>query len=133
MAFKTKPRIKPVFDDSGFLTNREAMEKREKEILTKIVKEFAPDKLSLAEPVIESIAFQTAECVQLESRIRIVGPVEEYQNGKEQFGKKVSSESQVYNNMKKTLLSDRKQLLDIIGKVEKKEDQDELMAFLSRR
>ena len=81
MALKTKPRIKPQFDMSGFLLNRDAMEKREKEILTKVVKEFAPDKLAIAEPVIESIAFQTAECIQLEKQIRINGAVEEYKNG----------------------------------------------------
>jgi len=131
MAAKLKKSIKPVFDPDGNVLNKDEMINREKERLLQIFKEYSPEKMVAATPIISTVAFQTVAMIELESILKKKGFVEEYKNGENQFGLKESSESKSYINLARTCLTYRKQLLDMLDKGMSKADTDELLEFLS--
>lgn len=82
--------------------------------LKKIFKNIPKDKKNLVEKLIESAAFMAVELKELEDHISIFGVSEEYQNGKDQYGTKMSTESSAYNTMIKNYTSIIKQLIELL-------------------
>ena len=82
--------------------------------LKKIFKNIEKDKKNLVDKLIESAAFMTVELRKLEDFINENGVVEEYKNGKDQYGTKTSSQAQVYNTMIKNYTSIIKQLTELL-------------------
>lgn len=128
-----KSRVKPVFDSEGRLQNKDAIIKREKERMQRLFSDFDPIKMVAINPMIDTIAFQTAAIIELETILKIKGFIEEYYNGREQHGIKESSESKAYAALAKLRLAYLKQLDDVLTKNASKVDQDELMEFLNNR
>ena len=56
----------------------------------------------------------TVELTKLENYISIHGVSEEYQNGENQYGKKMSTEASAYNTMIKNYTSIIKQLCELL-------------------
>jgi len=128
-----KNRVKPTYSTEGKLLNKDAIIKREKERMIRLFGDFEPIQMVSINPMIDTIAFQTAAIMELEMILKIKGFTEEYYNGREQFGIKESSESKAYAALAKLRLSYLKQLNDILIKNSAKVDQDELMAFLDNK
>ena len=105
--------------------------KKELNKLNKIFKNIDDDRKKIVENLIKNAAFMAVTLQELQEYIAEHGCTEEYQNGANQFGKKKSSEVEVYNSMIKNYSTIIKQLLDLAGDVGK-EDKDDLMEFLSR-
>lgn len=82
--------------------------------LKKIFKNIPKDKKNLVEKLIESAAFMAVELKDLEDHIALFGVAEEYQNGKEQYGTKMSTEASAYNTMIKNYTSIIKQLIELL-------------------
>lgn len=82
--------------------------------LKKIFKNIPKDKKNLVNKLIESAAFMSIELKKLELYISENGVTEEYQNGREQWGTKVSTEASVYNTMIKNYTSIIKQLCELL-------------------
>ncbi len=92
------------------------VEERDKELkkLKKIFKNIPKDKKNLVEKLIETAAFMSVELKLLEEHISKYGVSEEYQNGKEQHGTKMSTEASAYNTMVKNYTSIIKQLIELL-------------------
>lgn len=82
--------------------------------LKKIFKNISKDKKDLVQKLIESAAFMTVELTKLENYISEYGVSETYQNGKDQYGTKMSTEASAYNTMIKNYTSIIKQLTDLL-------------------
>lgn len=82
--------------------------------LKKIFKNIPKDKKNLVNKLIESAAFMSVELKKLELYISENGVTEEYQNGSNQWGTKVSTEASVYNTMIKNYTSIIKQLCELL-------------------
>lgn len=91
--------------------------------LKKIFASIEKNKQDVAIGLIESAAFMRVELQKLEEHIAEHGCTEEYQNGANQFGKKKSSEVEVYNVMIKNYASIIKQLNDLLPDGESGADQ----------
>lgn len=128
-----KNSVKPSFDENGKLLNKDAIIKREKERMQKLFQDFDPVQMVAINPMIDTIAFQTAAIIELEAILKLKGFIEEYYNGANQYGIKESSESKAYTALAKLRLSYLKQLNDVLTKNASKVDQDELMQFLNTR
>lgn len=90
--------------------------------LKKICASIDAEKLKAVESLIENIAFMAVTLKELQQDITENGAVEEYQNGENQWGKKVSSAAQVYNSMIKNYTSCIKQLIDLLPKEDRNID-----------
>ena len=93
--------------------------------LKKIFKNIPKDKKNLVNKLIESAAFMSVELKKLELYISENGVTEEYQNGSNQWGTKVSTEASVYNTMIKNYTSIIKQLCELFDQLHKKGKIDE--------
>lgn len=82
--------------------------------LKKIFKNIPKDKKNLVEKLIETAAFMSVELKYLEDHISKYGVSEEYQNGKDQYGTKMSTEASAYNTMVKNYTSIIKQLIELL-------------------
>ncbi len=82
--------------------------------LKKIFKNIPKDKKNLVEKLIETAAFMSVELKHLEDYISKYGVSEEYQNGKDQYGTKMSTEASAYNTMVKNYTSIIKQLIELL-------------------
>ena len=82
--------------------------------LKKIFKNIPKDKKNLVEKLIETAAFMSVELKGLEDYISKYGVSEEYQNGKDQYGTKMSTEASAYNTMVKNYTSIIKQLIELL-------------------
>lgn len=102
----------------------------ELERLREIFKDIDEDKKGIVERLIENAAFMSEELTKLQDYIREHGCTEEYQNGANQFGKKKSSEVEVYNTMIKNYASIIKQLIDLLPT--RTAAADELLTFIKR-
>ena len=103
----------------------------ELERLQKIFSKVDKNKRNVVDRLIENAAFMADELKKLQDYIREHGCTEEYQNGSNQFGKKKSSEADVYNTMIKNYTSVIKQLLELLPEEETKED--ELMGYIGKK
>ncbi|MGO5053576.1 hypothetical protein ACTQ6A_13910 [Lachnospiraceae bacterium LCP25S3_G4] len=101
----------------------------ELERFKKIFKNIDEDKRAVVDRLIENAAFMSEELKKLQEYISEHGCTEEYMNGANQFGKKKSSEVDVYNTMIKNYTSVIKQLLDLLPDGQR--GSDELMDFIS--
>lgn len=107
---------------------------REKKTITeleKLKKIFAGidgEKKDVVERLIENAAFMAEELRKLQLYISENGCTESYQNGANQFGKKKSSEVEVYNAMIKNYSSVIKQLIDLLPN--SAQQGDELIDFI---
>lgn len=82
--------------------------------LKKIFKNIPKDKKNLVEKLIESAAFMSVELKDLEEYISLNGVSETYQNGRDQYGTKLSTEASAYNTMIKNYTSIIKQLIELL-------------------
>lgn len=98
--------------------------------LRDIFKDIDEDKRGIVDRLIENAAFMSEELTKLQEYIREHGCTEEYQNGANQFGKKKSSEVDVYNTMIKNYSSVIRQLIDLLPT--KSKEADELLSFIKR-
>lgn len=89
------------------------------------------NKQILADRLLEKAIFMDEELQKLQEYIKVNGATEQYQNGANQFGKKKSSEVDVYNAMVKNYASVMKQINDILP--EEIGEQDDLESFLTNR
>ena len=104
-----------------FAERREIEEKR----LWKALKGLTPEKKKVVEKFVADASFKMVQLQDLHDRIEEEGVVEEYQNGANQSGRKISSYVQVYNAMDKSYQSQIKILLDALPKEEKKKVEDD--------
>jgi hypothetical protein len=102
--------------EAAFGGNKEATIKREKSKLRGIFKDLPPDARKTVEKLIDNAAFMAATLEELQAYINIHGCTEEYQNGENQYGKKKSSEVDVYN----TMIKNYKAVIDtLLGRLPK--------------
>ena len=85
--------------ETAFGGDKEATIKKERAKLRAIFKDLPDDVRKTTEKLIDNAAFMAATMEELQAYINIHGCTEEYQNGENQFGKKKSSEVDVYNTM----------------------------------
>lgn len=96
--------------------------------LKKIFNEIETRKQNIVVGLIESAAFMRVELKKLEEYISEHGRTEHYQNGATQYGKKKSSEVEVYNAMIKNYSNIIKQLIDLLPG--NGDASDELLNFI---
>jgi hypothetical protein len=87
---------------------------REKKKLTKILEKIAEDKMTIAEGLIHTAAWQRVMLTELKEMIQRDGYVERYQNGENQFGIKKSSAVEVYDKTVNTYSKIIKQLCELL-------------------
>ena len=93
------------------ILTKDERKKQKLDILTELFENIPSNKRRLVNKLIDSAAFMAVELEELEKHISDNGVTEHYQNGSNQFGVKVSSEVQVYNNLIKNYSGIIKQLL----------------------
>ena len=104
--------------------------KTERQKLLDIFNKIPEEKKQVVEKLIENAGFMAEQLEILQEYISAFGCTESYQNGANQFGKKKSSEVEVYNAMIKNYSSVIKQLLDLLPQ-EEKTSEDELLNFIA--
>lgn len=77
---------------------KETRIREEFESLKKLCSGLPPNKLAVALPLVEQAAFMRITLTDLQAEISEVGCVEEYQNGRNQSGFKVTASLQAYNS-----------------------------------
>lgn len=77
---------------------KETKIKEEFESLKKLCEGLPQNKLAVALPLIEQAAFMRVTLTDLQAEINEMGCVEEYQNGRNQSGFKVTAALQAYNS-----------------------------------
>ena len=82
--------------------------------LTKILEKIAEDKMTIAEGLIHTAAWQRVMLTELKEMIQRDGYVERYQNGENQFGIKKSSAVEVYDKTVNTYSKIIKQLCELL-------------------
>ena len=110
---------------------REKKIKQEINRLKKIYKDLPKDKAKVVEGLITEVAFMKLTLEELRQDIFLNGEFELYENGA-QVVKRERPESKKYDARCKTYSSVMKQLIDYMPIEQKKEEEDELINFLSR-
>ena len=82
--------------------------------LKRIFKNIPKNKKNLVQKLIDSAAFMIVELTKLENYISIYGVSETYQNGENQYGTKLSTETSAYNTMLKNYTTIIKLLCDLL-------------------
>ena len=108
----------------------EARIKREKTRLVKLFVDLGPDRLKLADKLIDRAAFYTIALEDLEKTINAEGCVSEYQNGENQWGTKRSPEADLQIAVCKNYLACFKQLNDMLPDDAAKPPKDALMGYI---
>ena len=124
MAAARKPAQKP--DKSSRIKSEEAK-------LRSIFKDLPDDARETTEKLIGNAAFMAATLEDLQEYINEHGCTEEYQNGENQFGKKKSSEVDVYNTMIKNYKAVIDTLLGRLPKAPPGGDDDGFDDFTAER
>lgn len=107
--------------------------KREEDKLKSIFKDLADDARKTTEKLIGNAAFMAVTLEDLQEYINAHGCTEEYQNGENQFGKKKSSEVDVYNTMIKNYKAVIDTLLGRLPKAPPGGDDDGFEDFVEER
>ncbi len=94
----------------------------------KIFENIEENKREVVQNLIENAVFMAIELKKLQKIIRENGCTETYKNGNNQYGKKKSSEVEVYNSMIKNYSGVIKQLIDLLPN--ENNTQDELMSLI---
>lgn len=87
------------------INSAETKRKRADDELEKLEKLFSPlseNERSFIQPLLENAAFMRATLDELQIKIRLEGATDEYQNGANQCGVKISASIQAYNQVMKT-------------------------------
>ena len=95
----------------------------EKKKLLKILSKIDKNLIKIADSLIENIAFMSVTLDDLMQTIKSKGVIEEYCNGKNQFGFKESVEIKIYNTMQKNFQSSMKVLIDLLQKDDSSGDE----------
>lgn len=90
-------------------------------------------KKKLVEKTVIDAAFKAIQLEDLHAVIQAEGVIEEYQNGQNQSGRKVSSNVQVYTSLEKSYQNQVKILLDALPKEIVKEQDDGFDNFINSR
>ncbi|PEE39383.1 hypothetical protein [Bacillus pseudomycoides] len=93
--------------------------------LWKALEELSDNKKKVVEKTVIDAAFKAIQLEDLHKVIQEEGVIEEYQNGNNQSGRKVSSNVQVYNSLDKSYQSQIKILLDTLPKEAIIQEQDD--------
>lgn len=107
--------------------------KLEEDKLWKALKELGESKKDVVEKTVIDAAFKAVMLEDLHAVIQKEGVVEEYQNGSNQRGRKVSSNVQVYNSIEKSYQNQIKILLDALPKDVVLEEDDGFDSFVNKR
>ena len=107
--------------------------KVEEDKLWNALSELSDNKKKVVEKTVIDAAFKAILLEDLHAVIQAEGVIEEYQNGSNQFGRKVSSNIQVYNALDKSYQSQVKILLDALPKDIAKEISDGFDEFVMNR
>lgn len=108
--------------------------KIEEDKLWNALEELSDNKKKVVEKTVIDAAFKAIQLEDLHKVIQEEGVIEEYQNGSNQSGRKVSSNVQVYNSLDKSYQSQIKLLLDALPKEPvKSENDDGFEAFVMSR
>lgn len=107
--------------------------KLEEDKLWKALAELTDNKKSVVEKTVNDAAFKAVMLEDLHEVIQEEGVVEEYQNGSNQRGRKVSSNVQVYNSIEKSYQNQIKILLDALPKDVMIEEDDGFDSFVNKR
>ena len=92
---------------------------REKQRLLEIFKDLEKNKLDTCLSAINRMAYITVSLEDLEEQLLIVGWVETYQNGENQYGTKKSAPADVHISLTKNLIALQKQLLELVPPAQK--------------
>lgn len=84
--------------------------------LNELYAELSEEKMKLAKPLMENAAFLEVELEDLQKIISENGTVDSYQNGANQYGKKIGSEVQSYNALLKSYNAINNRLADLLPK-----------------
>lgn len=76
--------------------------------------ELKENEKRVAEGLIQNSAFMRVTLEDLQNQINENGAVDEYQNGENQYGKKISATIQSYNAVMKNYLAVQKKLLEML-------------------
>lgn len=90
--------------------------KKEEAKLWGALSELSDNKKEIVQGTVADAAFKAIQLEDLHKQIQDEGVIEEYQNGANQSGRKVSSIVQVYNSLDKSYQSQIKLLLDALPK-----------------
>lgn len=107
--------------------------KAEEDKLWAALAELSDNKKKVVEKTVIDAAFKAILLEDLHQVIQEEGVIEEYQNGSNQSGRKVSSNVQVYNALDKSYQSQTKILLDALPKDVTKEISDGFEEFVISR
>lgn len=94
--------------------------------LEKLVELFSPlpaNERMFIQPLLENAAFMRATLDELQIKIRLEGATDEYQNGANQCGVKISASIQAYNQLMKTYHTLMDKLLAKLPHEERKADE----------
>ena len=125
-----KEEIREKIDEQELAKKNANMEK-EKQKMNKIFAKIDKNKKTIAEKLIDNVAFMSITLDELKEDIKIYGVKETYMNGSNQFGFKESIESKTYNAMLKNYMNAIKQLIDLLPDEEKKNAGEDLLKFIA--
>lgn len=110
---------------------REKKIKQEINRIKKLYEDLPKDKVKVAEGLITEASFMKLTLEELREYLFKNGTTELYENGS-QVVKRERPETKIYATMIQRYSNVMKQLIDYMPVEEKKEEQDELMQFLSK-
>ena len=87
-----------------------------------------PDKKALAEDLINQAGFMKSVLKKLQDDINKNGTVDEYSNGANQSGIKISAKMQSYNSMIKNYIAVNKQLASLLPKDQRPTEETDALA-----
>jgi len=99
--------------------------KQKEDELWKALAELPENKKKIVKNTVEDAAFKAVQLEDLHITLQKEGVIEEYQNGANQHGRKVSSVFQAYSALDKSYQSQVKILLDALPKELPKSDNDD--------
>ena len=110
---------------------REKKIKQEINRIKKLYKDLAKEKIKVIEGLITDASFMKLTLQELREDLLMNGFTELYENGSQVINRE-RPEAKIYSTMIQRYSNVMKQLIDYMPVEEKKEEQDELIAFLNR-
>ena len=115
------------------MENKRFSAKKEKKKLKAIISQLPEDLVKISEGLVEDASFMAEQLEKLRDYIDENGWSEQYQNGANQFGKKISVEADSYIKLQKSYSAIIKQLTDLLPKgSEVPAAASEIMDFLGK-
>ena len=119
-------------EEKSIKTNRNKIKKERKRLATLIEDEDDYVKNMLV-VTLDNLAYLRVKIESLGEHVLLHGVTEEYQNGANQWGKKMSSEYEAYIQSVKLYIASLKQMKDFLPKEKKREIDESLMNFINNR